>query len=387
MTGAAGHQLPVTMFAVFGLAKALEEFCERIGISPVVGQILAGVILGPGLLNYVQPNELLGALAELGVMFLLFQVGLEVKASELLKVGGTATLTAVLGVAVPFVLGYAICAAWGFTTIEATFAGAAMVATSVGITAKVLAAQGLLRMQSAKIILAAAVIDDVIGLLVLAVVSGMAKGAVDYTQLATTAALAIGFTVIIAGFGSRAAGHLARRTETLRVAESEFAVAMVLLFGLAVLSSIIGVAAIVGAFLAGMMLSESAGHRLHDLTYGVSELLVPFFLAGIGLHLQLSIFNNRSTLLLGVVILVAAVASKIVGCGLGAMALGRAEAIRVGVGMVPRGEVGMVVAQIGFGLGVVSHELYGVAVFMAVMTTVIAPPLLKWAYREAAASA
>ncbi|MBM3796988.1 MAG: cation:proton antiporter [Acidobacteria bacterium] len=384
MTGAAGHELPVTMFAVFGLAKALEEFCERIGISSVVGQILAGVILGPGLLNYVQPNELLGVLAELGVMFLLFQVGLEVKASELVKVGGTATLTAVLGVAVPFVLGYAICTAWGSTSIEATFAGAAMVATSVGITAKVLAAQGLLHMQSAKIILAAAVIDDVIGLLVLAVVSGMAEGSVDYTQLGTAAALAVGFTVLIAGFGSHAAGRLARRTESLRVAESEFAVAMVLLFGLAVLSSKIGVAAIVGAFLAGMMLSESAGQRLHDLTYGVSELLVPFFLAGIGLRLQLSIFSNRSTLLLGLAILVAAVVSKVAGCGLGALASGRAEAIRVGVGMVPRGEVGMVVAQIGFGLGVVSQELYGVAVFMAVMTTIIAPPLLKWAYRDAA---
>ena len=384
MTGAAGHELPITMFAVFGLAKALEEFCERIGVASVVGQILAGVILGPSLLNYVQPNELLGALAELGVMFLLFQVGLEVKASELIKVGGTATLTALLGVVLPFAFGYAICAAWGFTSTEATFAGAAMVATSVGITAKVLAAQGLLQMQSARIILAAALIDDVIGLLVLAVVSGMAKGAVDYTQLATTAALAIAFTLAVARFGSRAAGHLARRTETLRVAESEFAVAMVLLFGLAVLSSKIGVAAIVGAFLAGMMLSDSAGPRLRDLAYGVSELLVPFFLAGIGLHLQLGVFNNRSTLLLGVAFLAAAVVSKIVGCGLGALALGRAEAIRVGVGMVPRGEVGMVVAQIGFGMGVVSQELYGVAVFMAVMTTIVAPPMLKWAYRDAA---
>jgi Kef-type K+ transport system membrane component KefB len=372
------------MFAVFGLAKGLEEVCERLFLPAVIGPILAGVVLGPGVLGYVEPNELLNAFAELGVMFLLFQVGLEVKASELIRVGGTATLTAILGVIFPFAFGYGLCMAWGFQSIEAVFAGAAMVATSVGITARVLAGMGLLSQQSAKIILAAAVIDDVIGLLVLAVVSGMAKGEVNYAELAVTAGLAIGFTLLIARFGARAVGHVVRRSESLQVAESEFAVAMVLLFGLAVLSAQIGVAAIVGAFLAGMALSESVSHRVHDLTFGVSELLVPFFLAGIGLHLDVSIFGQPATLAFGLVLLAAAIASKVLGCGLGSMSLGRTEAIRVGVGMVPRGEVGMVVAQIGLGLGVIGKEIYGVVVFMAVMTTIAAPPLLKWAYRDAA---
>ena len=279
-------------------------------------------------------------------------------------------------------MGYGICVAWGFTSIEAIFAGAAMVATSVGITARVLTGLGLLEHRSAKIILAAAVIDDVIGLLVLAVVSGMAKGGVNYAALAVTAAMAIGFTALIAGFGARAAGHIVRRSESLRVADSEFTVAMVLLFGLAVLSSKIGVAAIVGAFLAGMALSESVSRRVHDLAYGVSELLVPFFLAGIGLHLDVAILGKPSTLMLGLLILAAAIVSKIVGCGLGSASLGRAGAIQVGVGMVPRGEVGMVVAQIGLGLGVIGQEVYGVTVFMAVMTTIAAPPMLKWAYRR-----
>ncbi len=387
LTGPVGAtELPLTMFMVFGLAKLLEEVCERLGLSAVVGQILAGVILGPSVLGYVHSNELLTALAELGVLFLLFQVGLEVKVSELLRVGGTATLTAILGVVLPFALGYGICAAWGFQPIESIFAGAAMVATSVGITARVLASLGLLHMKSAKVILAAAVIDDVIGLLVLAVVSGLARGTVNYAALGVTAGLAIGFTLLIAGFGARVVGSLVRRSESLRAAESEFAIAMVILFGLSVLSAQIGVAAIVGAFLAGMALSESVGRRVHDLAYGVSELLVPFFLAGIGLHLNLAIFNQRSTLLLGLVILVAAIVSKVVGCGLGSAGLGRQEAMRVGVGMVPRGEVGMVVAQIGLGLGVVSQEIYGVAVFMAVMTTIVAPPMLKWAYRDAPAA-
>lgn len=376
-------ELPLTMFAVFGLAKAFEEGCERTGLPAVVGPIFAGILLGPGLLGYVEPNELLTALAELGVMFLLFHVGLEVKGSDLLQVGSTAVATAVLGILVPFAAGYAICLAWGFKSIEAIFAGAAMVATSVGITARVLAGMGLLEERSSKIILAAAIIDDVIGLLVLAVVSGMAKGDVNYAALAATAGLAIGFTILIARFGAKAAERIVRRSEALRVSDSEFAVAMILLFGLAALSSRIGVAAIVGAFLAGMALSESVPRRVHDLTYGVSELLVPFFLAGIGLHLDVGVFKDSSTLILALIILGAAILSKVIGCGLGAIKMGRADAVRVGIGMVPRGEVGMVVAQIGLGLGVIGQEIYGVVVFMALMTTIAAPPLLKWAYRDA----
>jgi Kef-type K+ transport system membrane component KefB len=130
-----------------------------------------------------------------------------------------------------------------------------------------------------------------------------------------------------------------------------------------------------------MALAETVAQRVHDLAHGVTELLVPFFLAGIGLHLDLSAFSNVSTLILALVILIAAVLSKLVGCGLGARALGRADAFRVGVGMVPRGEVGMVVAQIGLAMKVVPQSVYGVVVFMAVATTLVAPPLLKLAYK------
>jgi Kef-type K+ transport system membrane component KefB len=140
------------------------------------------------------------------------------------------------------------------------------------------------------------------------------------------------------------------------------------------------VAAIVGAFLAGLALAESSGNRVRDLAHGVSELLVPFFLAGIGLHVSLSAFSSGRTALLGIVILLAAVVSKFIGSGLGAWDLGRANALRVGVGMIPRGEVGMVVAQIGLGFGMISRHIYGVVVFMAVATTIVAPPLIKLAY-------
>jgi Kef-type K+ transport system membrane component KefB len=257
-----------------------------------------------------------------------------------------------------------------------------MVATSVGITAQVLAARGLLATRSAQIILAAAVVDDVLGLIVLALVSDMAKGAVQYLNVAITGAVALGFTVFVAKFGTRMAKRVIPRVnETLSLAEGEFALAMTLLFGLSVLAVYAGVAAIVGAFLAGMALSESVAQRVHEFTNGVAELLVPFFLAGIGLHFDTTAFANGRTLGLASAILLAAIVSKFVGCGAGAMRMGRADAIRVGVGMIPRGEVGMVVAQIGLRMGVMAENVYGIIVFMSLATTLVAPPLLKIAYR------
>jgi Kef-type K+ transport system membrane component KefB len=367
---------------VFGAAKLLAELFEQFGQPGIVGEILAGVLIGPGVLGWIKPDSFLTALAELGVMFLLFRVGLEVKASEFVKVGKPAALAAVAGVVLPFAAGWAIMAVHGESTIESVFVGSAMVATSIGITAQVLSAKGLLSHRASQVILAAAVIDDVLGLIILAVVSSMAQGQVNMLQLAITSGLAIGFTVIVARWGTTTMGRVLPRVGArFRAGEVEFNLSMVLLFGLSLLATEAGVAAIIGAFLAGMALSESVDHRVHDLAHGVTELLVPFFLAGIGLNLDLSVFGDLGTVVLALVILVAAVLTKLVGCGAGALALGRKDAFRVGVGMVPRGEVGMVVAQIGLGLGVVSQQINGVVVFMAVATTLIAPPLLRFAYR------
>ena len=375
-------RLPLAMLVVFGAAKLFAELFEAVGQPGIVGEIVAGAIVGPSVLNWVQPNELLSTLAELGVMFLLFRVGLEVKSSELTSVGGTAALVAALGVVVPFVAGWGILRAAGEPQVEAIFVGAAMVATSVGITAQVLAAKGLLQEKASRIILAAAVIDDVLGLLVLALVSSLAKGEMNIAGLATTAVLAIGFTVVVAIYGTRAMQSVMPRVEQrLKVGEVQFNLALVLMFALALLAVYAGVAAIIGAFLAGMALSETVTHRVHDLAHGISELLVPFFLAGIGLNLDVTVFADRHTLILSLTILGAAVVSKLVGCGLGARSLGWANMLRVGSGMVPRGEVGMVVAQIGLGLGVIAKPIYAVVVFMAVATTLVAPPLLKFAYR------
>ena len=377
-------RIPLAMLAIFGTAKLLAELFERFGQPAIVGEILAGVLIGPSVLGWVEPNELLRSLADIGVMFLLFRVGLEVKPAELLKLGGTATIVAACGVIVPFFMGWGILAAWAYPRLESIFVGAAMVATSVGITAQVLSAQGLLQQRASQIILAAAVIDDVLGLLVLAIVSSMARGNVNFLEIALTMALAIGFVIVIALWGNQAMGKVVPKVqESMQVAEAEFALAMILLFALSVMAVYVGVAAIVGAFFAGMALAGKVGQRVMDLTHGATELLVPFFLAGIGLHIDLSTFRSSSLIWLTVVILIAACASKFIGCGLSSYHLGKTDAIRIGVGMIPRGEVGMVVAQIGLTLGVISKDVYGVVVFMAVATTIVAPPLLKMAFRGA----
>jgi Kef-type K+ transport system membrane component KefB len=315
-------------------------------------------------------------------MFLLFRVGLEVKVQELKQVGGTGTLVGVLGVALPFVAGWALLRLWGKPQIEALFVGAALTATSIGITAQVLSAKGLLNRTASKIILTAAVIDDVLALLLLGVVSSMAEGTVNLVELGLTTAFAIGFILLIAGWGTQAAQKiLPQLRQRLRIGESQFALAMILLFGLAALSEKAGVAPIIGAFLAGMAMGEALPHRVHDLAHGVTELLVPFFLAGIGLRFSLQAFSSHSTLLLAALVLLTAIASKVVGCGLGALGYGRPVALRVGFGMIPRGEFCMVVAQVGMGLKAIPPDTYGVVVFMAVTATLLTPPLLKLAFR------
>ncbi len=374
--------LPLALLIIFGSAKLLAELCERLGQPGIVGEILAGALVGPSVLGWITPNETLKAMSDLGVMFLLFGVGLEVKASELLNVGGKATLVATIGVIVPFFTGWGILAAWGAPQIESVFVGAAMVATSVGITASVLSGRGLLHELASKVILAAAVIDDVLGLIVLAVVSSVARGRVNLWEIVLVASLATAFTVVMAIWGTTAVKRvLPIFGSRARADEAEFHIALVFLFAMALLAQYTGVAAIVGAFLAGLALSDSSDARMRTLTRGVSELLVPFFLAGIGLHLNFGVFRSWSTIALALVILAAAVVTKLVGCGLGAISLGWQNVLKIGLGMVPRGEVGMVVAQIGLGMAVISAEVYSVVVFMAVATTLLTPLLLKIAFR------
>ncbi|MFN7946246.1 MAG: cation:proton antiporter [Blastocatellia bacterium] len=382
LTASEHTKLLFTLFVMFVAAKLLAEIFERLKQPAVAAEILAGVLIGPGVLNWVQPSELTNTLSEIGVIFLLFRVGLETRPADVFSVGLRATLVAVLGVIVPFVAGYALFSFYGKPQIEAIFVGAALVATSVGITARVLGQMRVLSLESSRIILGAAVIDDVLGLLILAVVSSMAKGRVHYAEIGTTAALAIGFTLLVALVGARTINKIRPRVDRLKVGQAYLVFGLSVCLGLGLIASYIGVAAIVGAFLAGMALSESTeGTDMPIQAEAVTEFLLPFFLVNIGMQLRLDAFLTGEGMVLAVLVTALAAVTKVIGCGLAALPLGFRRALQVGVGMIPRGEVGIVVAQIGLGLHTISDEAYGVVLFMAVMSTVIAPPLLVPLYR------
>ncbi|HEX6046744.1 MAG TPA: cation:proton antiporter [Pyrinomonadaceae bacterium] len=373
----------LTLFIMLAAAKFMAELFERLRQPAVAGEIMAGILIGPSLLNLAAPSEITSILAEIGVIFLLFNVGLETKPAAIFKVGKSAATVAVLGVVLPFLGGWLLMTAWGSTSVESLFVGTALVATSVGITARVLSAMGLLDAPTARIILGAAVIDDILGLLVLAVVSSMAAGAVNYVEILTTAALAIGFTVFMALVAAPVVTRVAPSADRLRSGHGMFILGLVLCLGLSVAAAFIGVAAIIGSFLAGMAMAEASEDHpnMHRQINGVTEFLVPFFLVNIGMQLRLDVFRSPSVIFLCVLVTLVAVATKLFGCGLGAINLGVKRAAQVGMGMVPRGEVGIIVAQIGLSLAVIGPELYGVVLFMAVATTLIAPPFLKLLYR------
>ncbi len=370
------------LLIVIAAAKILAEIFERTGQPAVVGEILAGILIGPAVLGWVAPSEMISTLAEIGVIFLLFTVGLETKPQAIFKVGKRAFIVAVLGVVIPFIAGFFIALAWEGSRAEAMFIGAALVATSVGITARVLSRLGLLDTEVSRIILGAAVIDDVLGLLILSVVSGLSGGAIDYFALLMTTGLAVLFTAAAALVLAPLFNRIAPRIEKLRIGDPFFIAGLVICLGLSAAAAYIGVAAIIGAFLAGMALAETSERNpaMRGQTSGVTEFLVPFFLVNIGMQLDLKIFGTSAGLMLAVVITVVAVLTKLAGCGLGAWGMGWRRAAQVGVGMVPRGEVGIVVAQIGLGLGVISGQFFAAVLFMAIATTLIAPPFIKMAF-------
>jgi Na+:H+ antiporter len=392
-SGASDHgKTLLILFVILLAAKLMAEAFERMRQPAVVGEIIAGVLIGPSIFGIIQPGGAAGgagdigiiidALAEIGVVFLLFTVGLETRPSDIFKVGGRASLVAVFGVIVPFFTGWALLSLWpGYSWIEAVFLGAAMVATSVGITARVLSGMGLIKAETSRVILAAAVIDDIIGLLVLAVASSLASGEINYIHITLTALLAIGFTVLVVTFGSRAASRMKKPVTALKINHSLFMIALLVCFGLAAVASLIGIAGIIGAFLAGVALSELTDDTdLHRQSQALTEFTTPFFLVNIGLKLNLALFLSPSIIILSVVVTVLAVLTKLIGCGLPAWPMGKRKAMQVAVGMVPRGEVGIVVAQIGIVTGAVGERVYAVVLAMAVATTLIAPPLIKRAF-------
>ncbi|MCH8346059.1 MAG: cation:proton antiporter [Chloroflexi bacterium] len=397
----------VDLFILFAAAKVAGELFTRMRQPPIVGEVLAGVLIGPHALGLIGlPDsaliELFGGdekaaeealtvvldvIAELGVIILLFFVGLETRLSDLLEVGGRATMVAVLGIIVPFILGFAFIwltdpVASADLGIEAAFVATAMVATSIGITARVLGDIGAIRTREARIILGAAVVDDILALLMLSVVVGLGGDDFDALELGLTALAAVAFVVFAALVGTRVIRQYSIHLEKLKIRNAPFLVAMIVMLGLSALAGIIGLAAIIGAFLAGMMLAEAKERfNLEQQALPVYEFLVPFFFVIIGTKVDPGAFMDSTILMVALGVTGLAVIGKLIGGGIASAGLPVRSAAIIGTGMVPRGEVGLVVASIGAGIGAISDDMFSVVVFMSIATTIIAPPALVGLYR------
>ncbi len=379
--------LLVGLAIVWIAAKAAGEGMERLGQTAVLGELLAGVVIGPGVLGLVHESEILHAFAELGVVILLFEVGLESDLSDLLQAGLQSTLVALVGMAVPFMLGFAVMRTLGQPPLVAVFVGAALTATSVGITARVLADLGRLQDPAAKVVLGAAIVDDVLGLMILAVVTGVAQaGNVSPAAVTVLVAKASVFLVGAIALGIRLAPPAMRWVGRLRARGSLIVYAVVAAVGLAAAADALGLAAIVGAFAAGLVLAGTERrHHLKEQIKPVADLLVPIFFVTIGMKVQpaaLNPFAPGAELMAIIALTTVAIVSKLVS-GLAVYQRG-VRRWAIGVGMIPRGEVGLIFAGVGLAAGVVAEGLYSALVVTVMLTTFAAPPWLKALYRPRA---
>lgn len=367
-------------------AKLGDEVFKRLGQPAIVGEILGGVLVGPSVLGIVEPSEVLRVFSELGVVFLLFWVGLETRLSEMRAVGRIAVTVGSAGVVLPFLGGIGLGAVLGESTETSVFLGAALAATSAGITSATFLQLGIARTRAARTVLGAAVVDDILALILLSVAVGMAAdGGVDAGKIALSLALAIGFLAFVALGGTQLLQRRPQLLEAPRFAESPLLPAVILCLGLAALSAQIGLAALIGAFLAGMIVAETKDQNsIEEEVRPLYAFFPPFFFAFIGIELDLDSLASGHALLLLVAITALAIVTKAIPTYLAARGLGRREASVVGIGMVPRGEVGIVVASIGAAEGVVDAELFGVVVAMSILTTLIAPFALRRFSRGAA---
>jgi Kef-type K+ transport system membrane component KefB len=366
----------VELFVLFAAAKVAGELFEHFRQPAVVGELLAGVLVGPHVLGLVGTGDegVLAVLAEVGVIILLFTVGLEMSVGDLRRVGRPALMVGSLGVALPFAAGVALMFPLGYGRADSLFVAAAIVATSVGVTARVLRDLRAVRTTPAQVILAAAVVDDILAIMVLAVVAGLVEGDLSTLSLLVLVVEVLAFLGVVLLLGPGATRRLSAVVRIPGVPDSPFLVAVLLTLGLAALSEVIGLAAIIGAFLAGLVF-EFRKEEVTSQIEPVYELLVPFFFAITGTRLDPAVFADPAILGLAAAVTAIAIATKVAGGYLGAVGLGRLSRITVGVGMVPRGEVGLIVASLGLSLGL-DPALFGVVVAMTVVTTLLTPPVL-----------
>jgi Kef-type K+ transport system membrane component KefB len=375
----------IELFVLLVAAKLGEEVFRRLGQPGVVGELAGGFLVGPFALGLVIPGETAKVLAEIGVVVLLFSVGLEIKTDQLLRVGKPALLTAILGVVFPVAAGAAYGILTGETPATAAFIGLALAATSIGITSRVLAELGVLDRSFSRIIIGAAVIDDVIALILISVVSGSATGDLGPTTLVLVVG-SLGFVGL--GFA------IARRARVFRreaftwplFADTPIIPAFLLMLALAIVAGLIGLAAIIGAFVAGLIVAETeAQDEIEHEIKPLAAVFAPFFFAVTGALVDLSALLEPELAVTAVVLAVLGVITKVLGGILGARSAGRWGSLAVGVGMSPRGEVGIVVVTLGLGLGLLTPELFSAVLVAVVLTTVVAPLLLNLVIPRAAA--
>ncbi|MFS8637989.1 MAG: cation:proton antiporter [Gemmatimonadota bacterium] len=359
-------------------AKLLGELAERIGQPAVLGELIAGVLVGGSVLGLVDPSlESIHLLAEVGVIILLFEIGLETDLRQLLRVGGASAVVALVGVVVPFVLGYAVAVALGIAELPAIVIGAALTATSVGITARVLSDLGRLQDPESQIVLGAAVIDDVIGLVILGVVSGLVAGeAVSFGSVAEVTARAFGFIIGALLVGRLMVPPLFGLLARVGRPETVGAMALVLAFLLAYIADASGSALIIGAFTAGLLLQPTPqAAEIEEGVYRLGQFFVPIFFVLVGASVDVRTFAQTEVAVIGVALVVVAVIGKFVAGYAPVWFKGKKSVI--GVGMVPRGEVGLIFAQLGLASGVLTVGQFSALTLMVIATTFMAPPLLK----------
>ena len=382
------------------VSKLVGILCERISIPAVVGELLAGIIIGNlalvgidhPLLTQLKTSEIFHTLSEIGVILLLFLVGLESNIDRFIKAGKPAIIVAITGVVAPFLFIFAGWYAMPFdhgNLNQQIFLAATATATSIGITARVLKDMKRVASIEGQVILGAAVIDDVLGLLILAVVSALIQhGEINLAGVAWISAKA----VIFLG-GMAAAGHLL--LPRLIYFSGHFdsgglmgAIAFATCFGCAYLADLMGLAPIVGAFTAGLLLDDVHFKQYHDArTYSleqlvkpVSDLFVPIFFVLMGVNVSLAAFSSPSIIVGALILTALAVGGKI--CAGIFVKKGSMDKLAVGLGMIPRGEVGLIFASVGASLSVIDNSEYAMIIFMVLVTTIITPPLLQWRLRK-----
>jgi Kef-type K+ transport system membrane component KefB len=379
---ATGHDIGsilIALVAIFIATKALGELAQRIGQPAVLGELIAGILLGGSVLGLVDPGDpVIATMSELGVIILLFAIGLETELASIIRVGGAATTVAMAGVAIPFGLGYAASLALGLSTTSALVCGAALCATSVGITARVLSELGWLDTKEGSVILGAAVIDDIIGLIILAVVAAIAGGAtLGVLSIGRIAGVAIAFVGAAVLIGGLVAQPVFRFVERVRSGGALGLFALAFAFLLAFLAQRSGSAMIVGAFAAGLVLYKlPQRHEIEKSVTGIGHFFVPVFFASVGAAVDLRALANPQSLMLGGALILCGIVGKVVA-GFVPWWF-RGDKLFVGIGMVPRGEVGLIFAQMGLAAGAVAAGEFGALMLMVLVTTFVTPPALMW---------